>query len=98
MINESIIQWGYCDVSLEIVFPSSNLRSILFSIETENSQKKEKKNLLITLRVISATVVIGIPMMGLGGPLTTFLGFVTTVGGIYSGLYYAILLHGKLKK
>ena len=43
MINESIIQWGYCDLGLEIVFPSSDLRSILFSIETENSQKEEKK-------------------------------------------------------
>ena len=75
MIDESIIQWGYCDLGLEIVFPSSDLRSILFSIETENSQKKEKKNLLITLSVISVTVVIGIPMMGLGGPLTTFLSF-----------------------
>ena len=43
MINESIIKWGYCDLGLEIVFPSSDLRGILFSIETENSQKEEKK-------------------------------------------------------
>ena len=46
MIDESIIQWGYCDLSLEIVFPSSNLRSILFSIEIENSQKNEKKKFI----------------------------------------------------
>ena len=71
MINESIIKWGYCDLGLEIVFPSSDLRSILFSIETENSQKEEKKRqFLITLGVIATVAYL---MMGLGGTIGTFL-------------------------
>lgn len=43
MIDESIIQWGCVDLGAEIVFPSSDLISKLFSIETENPQKKKKK-------------------------------------------------------
>ena len=45
MIDESLIQWGRGDLGEEIVFPSSDLSSILFSIETENPQKKEKKKI-----------------------------------------------------
>ena len=70
MIDESIIQWGSGYFGSEIVFPSSDLRSILFSIEIENSLKKEKKRkYLITLVVISVSYL----MMGLGGTIGTFL-------------------------
>ena len=71
MIDESIIQWGSGYFGSEIVFPSSDLRSILFSIEIENSLKKEKKRqFLITLGVIATVAYL---MMGLGGTIGTFL-------------------------
>ena len=74
MIDESIIQWGSGYFGLEIVFPSSDLRSILFSIEIENSLKKEKKRqFLITLGVIATVACLAYLMMGLGGTIGTFL-------------------------
>jgi len=88
MIDESIIQWG-CILGCEIVFPSSDLRSILFSIEIENRQKKEKKRkFLITLGVIATWIIAASQMIGL---LPIFLCLVTA-GGISGGLYYLISL------
>ena len=93
MIDESIIQWGSGYFGSEIVFPSSDLRSILFSIEIENSQKKEKiRKLLINLGFIA---ILGISIMGLGGPIGTILGSLITVGG---GISYLLSLSWEIKK
>ena len=43
MINETIIQWGKGPLGAEIIFPSTDLRNILFSIEIESTKKKKKK-------------------------------------------------------
>ena len=42
MIEETIIQWGRGPLGPEIIFPSSDLRNILFNIEVESSKKKGK--------------------------------------------------------
>ena len=97
MIDESIIQWG-CILGCEIVFPSSDLRSILFSIEIEKDQKKEKiKNLWKTLGIIVASAVIVAPMAILGGPFGAILGSIISVGGISGALYYAFILSWDIK-
>ena len=98
MIDESIIQWGSGNLGPDIVFPSSDLRSILFSIEIENDQKKEKiKNLWKTLGIIVASAVIVAPMVILGGPFGAILGSIISVGGISGALYYAFILSWDIK-
>ena len=100
MVDESIIQWGCGYLGNEIVFPSSDLRSILFSIETENPKKTEKKrSLLITLGAMAASAAIGIPLMMVGGgPFAVFMGGLIAAGGISGGLYYSYVLSWEIKE
>ena len=99
MIDESIIQWGSGYLGNEIVFPSTDLRSVLFSIEAENPKKAEKKrNFFTTLKVLATCLVVGIPIMVYGGPWGIFLGKLIATGGISYGLYSAFTLSWKIKK
>lgn len=93
MINETIIQWGKGPLGAEIIFPSTDLRNILFSIEIESTKKrKEIKKLFAAIEAIA----IGIPFMMYGLLLGGL--FLGVIGGITSCVYYAFSLSWEIKK
>lgn len=99
MVDETIIQWGRGKLGPEIVFPSTDLRNILFSIEAESSIKKEKKKkLFYLLSSLALGTVVGIPCLMIGGPFLTAVGGLAAVGGISSGIYYAFKLSWEIKE
>ena len=99
MIDETIIQWGKGPLGPGIIFPSSDLRNILFTIEVESSKKKDKlKQFFKVLGIIGGAAAIGIPLTIFGGPLGPLFGGIIISGGILGGLSYGISLSWEIKK
>ena len=98
MINESIIQWGTGPFGGEIIFPSTDLWNILFSIETESNKKKEKrKNIFTILKAIAIGSVFGIPLLAIGGPLGIILAGLVGAG-ISTGIFFVLKFSWDIKK
>ena len=99
MLDETIIQWGRGKLGEEIVFPSTDLRNILFSVGLESSKKKEKKlKLFVVLSTLSLGIVGGISCLIFGGPYIANLDGLAVVGGLSGGVYYAYQLSWEIQK
>ena len=97
MIDETIIQWGCGTLGPEIIIPSSDLRNILFAIEIENAEKKNKIKSLFTVLGLTITGVAGVSSI-LSGGLLSPIGFLLIVGVVNGCIQFALSIAWDIKK